>query len=308
MNRPPPSWEPPDDVDAAYRSAAGAGTPSESVRRAILGHAAGLAAQRLPVAAAASPRAPRRWRPAAIGGIAAAALAGLLIAPRFLTPTRLPSPPPLRTTPAPAANSAAAQSASPTQPAAAARPAPPARSARSKAPASPPAPASDALNEIEVDQLASMNRGSHDVAAVPERKQEAAADSPSYASAPSFAAKSRALRDTVGARESLAAPAPRLASGTVDSASALRAAAESGDMPRLQALLAEQIDLEARDSAGRTALLLAVLRGQSNAVDALLAAGADPNSAAADGATPLEAAQSAHRLSIAAALRRAGAR
>jgi ankyrin repeat protein len=76
----------------------------------------------------------------------------------------------------------------------------------------------------------------------------------------------------------------------------------------LRALLSEQIDLEARDAAGRTALLLAVLRNEAPSVEALLAAGADPNSAAADGTTPLEAAETAHETSIAAALRRAGAR
>lgn len=79
-------------------------------------------------------------------------------------------------------------------------------------------------------------------------------------------------------------------------------------MPRLRALLAEQIDIDARDARGRTALMVATLAGQNAAVDALLASGADPNGADADGTTPLAAALDAHQSSIAASLRRAGAR
>jgi hypothetical protein len=114
-------------------------------------------------------------------------------------------------------------------------------------------------------------------------------------------------------REAAPEPLAHLTVGSTDLASVLaatlRSAAESGDLPRLRALLAKRpTDLEARDPAGRSALLLAVLHGQAAAVDALLAAGADPNSAAADGTTPLQAARSAHEASIAAALRRAGAR
>ncbi len=41
--------------------------------------------------------------------------------------------------------------------------------------------------------------------------------------------------------------------------------------------------IDARDGHGRTALMLATLRGRRAAVDALLAAGADPNAADADG-------------------------
>jgi uncharacterized protein len=120
----------------------------------------------------------------------------------------------------------------------------------------------------------------------------------------------------------MAAPAPRIAApssmtagviagkpaaAAIDSASALRRAAESGDSPRLEALLAEQIDLEARDSSGRTALMLAVLHGQKSAVDALLASGADPNAADSRGTTPLQAALAADQPAIVAALRHAGA-
>ena len=69
------------------------GRPSESVRRAVLRHAADLAAERAsarrPVDIDFKQRAANQsWRrPAAYGGLAAAVLAGLLIAPRFLTPS-----------------------------------------------------------------------------------------------------------------------------------------------------------------------------------------------------------------------------
>ena len=89
---------------------------------------------------------------------------------------------------------------------------------------------------------------------------------------------------------------------------ALRQAAETDAVPRLQASLADRVDIEARDANGRTALMLAVLHGQTDAVDTLLANGADPNAADESGATPLQVAVLNHHPLIAAALRRAGAR
>ena len=111
MNELPPTPEDSDDVDALYRraSARDAGRPSESVRRAILDHAAQLAVSR----AAAKDSALRRtglrakrqswWRPAALGTLAAAALAGFLVIPQFLTP-QAPIKPVL--SPAPTSSSA----------------------------------------------------------------------------------------------------------------------------------------------------------------------------------------------------------
>jgi ankyrin repeat protein len=93
-----------------------------------------------------------------------------------------------------------------------------------------------------------------------------------------------------------------------DPAAAVRRAAEIGDLSGLQRLLEKQTDIDSRDAAGRTALMLATLHGQSDAVAALLAYGADPNAAAADGTTPLQAARAGAHPAIVAALQRYGAR
>jgi hypothetical protein len=98
------------------------------------------------------------------------------------------------------------------------------------------------------------------------------------------------------------------AAAVVDPSVALRRSAQSGDTQGLATLLEGKVDLESRDSAGRTALLLAVLNGRDAAVSALLEHGADPNVPDAYGETPLHAALTGNRAQIAAALRQAGAR
>src|ERR1700681_2971084 len=108
MNEVPPGRDEPDDAEDLYRraSALDESRPSELVRRRVLDHAAQLAAERAAKNAApgiASARgANRTWRrrrPAIFGTLAAAALAGLLITPRFFTPSVPPgalssAPPP----------------------------------------------------------------------------------------------------------------------------------------------------------------------------------------------------------------------
>lgn len=59
------------------------------------------------------------------------------------------------------------------------------------------------------------------------------------------------------------------------------------------------------DAQGHTPLMLAVLIGDAQAVDALLARGADPSVADADGTTPLQAAAAHSQTAIAARLHRA---
>ena len=93
MNEVPPDQGEADEVDDLYRRASAADTsrPSESVRRAVLDHAAQLAAQRSreagPVNIDFIRRAANRpWRrPAIFGTLAAAALAGLMVVPQFFS-------------------------------------------------------------------------------------------------------------------------------------------------------------------------------------------------------------------------------
>jgi hypothetical protein len=90
----PPDDQDPDDIDARYRqlSAADSARPHGAVSAAVLANAARLAAER----ASGNRRSDKRptavhgWRAPLFGGLAAAALAGFLIIPRF---TRLDPPP-----------------------------------------------------------------------------------------------------------------------------------------------------------------------------------------------------------------------
>ncbi len=273
------------EVDERYRrlSDRDSSRPSEAIRRAVLQHAAELAAQtrtressapiELRKAAARLPR----WRVATYGGLAAATLAGLLIAPHLLTPSTAPladlPPPPAHTAEGaatPADNVRPSQGPPPGAIAGADARRPTQGPARENA----PAPQSS-VAELQVMRAPSAAR----------------------AMAPSAVASAQ-----TAASPSLGAAPASNAGG------ALRAAAQSGNVPRLKALLADHIDIDARDPWGRTALMLAVRGDRKEAVDVLLAAGADPNAADADGTTPLEAAAAGARPEIAAALRRAGAR
>jgi len=87
----------------------------------------------------------------------------------------------------------------------------------------------------------------------------------------------------------------------------LHLAAERGDLQSLQAALDHLTDINSRDEAGRTALLLATLHKQTKAVTLLLAHGADPNIPDASGLTPLQAATKGGKSAIIAALKGAGA-
>ncbi len=85
-------------------------------------------------------------------------------------------------------------------------------------------------------------------------------------------------------------------------ASDLFAAAESGRTAEVKALIAKGVDLETRDSQGRTALLLAVAGNHVEMARALLAAGASPNTQAANHDTPWLLAGASGRTDIIAAM------
>jgi hypothetical protein len=300
------------DIDDQYRgaSALDPSEPSESTRRNILAHAARLAAER---AASTNPVSPdfqqpaanqASWRPAVIGTLAAACLAGLLMTPLFLPPRAPPSsesvvPAAGKAAPKPAAENAKVPSAP--HPAPNAFPAPDAKMART-APAAPPSSFLQESHSAGAPAASDSPGQEYYVppplapAAPPERS--VSSTSRNVASSAGAGASNAAVASAIAPHASLAAPTP---------AAALQQAAHAGDISALQALLATPLDINARDVHGRTALMLATLRGQAGAVDILLAHGADPNAADANGITPLQAALAGAQPSIAAALQRAGA-
>jgi hypothetical protein len=324
----PPSPEDSDEIDALYRraSARDGSRPSESVRRAVLEHAAQLAANRAAGKGSARSgsglRAKRQawWRPAALGTLAAAALAGFLVIPQYLGPqapisaTSAPTP---ETTPA-LPPAPAASPAEVVQPQAVASE--PHSAARKEAQAG-----ADATEEVVVSAAKKLPAESRNRQSLPEATPEpSVAGAPSASTAQSMpgassaqdsdqSAARSARRDASGAAALSYSPPPAPASftsaaRTTDSAAQLRRAAEMGDVAVLRALLDQRTPVDARDASGRTALMLATLHGRTEAVEALLSAGADPNAADARGATPLQAALAGDQRAIAAALRRAGAR
>jgi anti-sigma-K factor RskA len=270
---PPPAEDP--DEQYRHASALDASRPSEATRHAVLSYAARLAAGR------ARADARRRWlsfagitsgwRPALAGTLAAAVLAGVLIAPQLLT--LRPSPP--------SESKSAAGAAS---------------SALSPAVAQPPA----ALQSAPGATAPAAAAAERPVAAVHPRR-----------AAPPAAAADTAINRAVdlGVMGAMAGAraAPAMSPVPFD-AQALRRAAGMGDLVTLSAQLAAAGDLDARDAQGRTALLLATLRGQEAAVAALLAHGANPNAVDAQGTTPLAAALVAGEPGIATLLRHYGAR
>jgi Ankyrin repeats (3 copies) len=266
------------DIDESYRraSALDASRPSEATGRAVLAHAAQLASER----AAAETRPPRRsdriyarprWRVTMLGSLAAAVFAGLLVTPHFLSIQPAP-----QTQPSPQANLA-----------------PPQTNAGSSA-----APAVTA-NETAVESTTAQR-----VAPARTGRQVARATGANANATDAISSSSPKL----SAQFAQAIPSPPVAGIPVprsDQSAAMRHAAASGDMVELRRLFEMQVNLEDRDADGRTALMLAVLRGQREAVAALLAQGADPGAADDSGDTPMNAAIAGHHLEIAATLRRA---
>jgi uncharacterized caspase-like protein len=84
-------------------------------------------------------------------------------------------------------------------------------------------------------------------------------------------------------------------------------AAEQGDVGAVQAFLAAGADPNALDSGGKTALHAAALLSDPAVIEALLKAGADPNARDHEAATPLHIAARAGSAQVIAALLEAGA-
>jgi Ankyrin repeats (3 copies) len=313
MNQVPPGENEPDDVDDLYRraSAGDDSRPSEWVRSSVFAHAAHLAAdrsrQKEPAGIASRRRENPTWRrPAIFGTLAAAALAGLLIAPHFLPPpaprvtaasqapaTPAPQAPALQEVPPQVAREQTRDQTAPSQDALSeAVPSAPSRAARSRTPAEAEKHSSGMLADQRPPPAAPAE----------EQKLAKAAGASARNDAPAQVA------GRVNAQHAAAAPMAAGTAAPADATAELRRAAETGDAPKLQHLLDRQPDIDARDESGRTALLLAAQHGQAHAVDVLLARGADPNAADANGNTPLKAAIEGHQPAIAAALQRAGAR
>jgi len=321
VNEVPPNPEP-DDLDDRYRRASGRdpSRPSESVSRAVLRHATELAKQRAadqgPVKTdSRRPIGRQSWQPAMYGCLAAAALAGVLIAPRFLS-TDKPAAVTSASAPAlqrfdaqtPAAGKISGEAASAAAPAA--TPSPAAALAPTRARARAPAPRADITAKPQAFPGNEAADATPVAGAPPPVTRESAplaarsmarARNGAVAQAPPPAAT--AAEALLGGSSMGGAPPPVLAA-------ALHRAAENGDLPTLKTLLLyrAEIDIDGRDSSGRTALMLAILSGHADAVDALLGSGADPNAADSDGTPPLQAALIGNQPAIAAALRRAGAR
>jgi hypothetical protein len=324
MSTAPPPWDPAEDPDEQYRraSALDPSRPSEATRHAVLSHAARLAAGRaradarrrwLSFAGIAS-----GWRPALAGTLAAAVLAGVLIAPQLLTPRPAP---PFEAQSAPVA----ARSALPSAPVATA-PAPTAAAGPVEAvrpvaavhptKGAPPSAPANALQEVQV--TASARRARSEPTPIAQAAPAAAADTAVNRPVDVDTAARYAPRGTVEESVSAVRMAPSSAMASARAAPApapvpfearaLQRAAATGDMATLTAQLAAAGDLDMPDAHGRTALLLAALYGQKGAVAALLARGANPNAADEHGTTPLAAALAAGEPEIATLLRHYGAR
>ncbi len=137
------------------------------------------------------------------------------------------------------------------------------------------------------------------------RKRSALQDAPAAreAASPDAAAPAQALPHAPAAhslqgnaaRGSLAATAPRadLGRSSASLPDDLREAARAGHTLQVESLVHQGVPVDASDSAGKTALMLAALNGQAATVQKLLALGANPALADREG---LNAAQHARRL------------
>jgi ankyrin repeat protein len=107
------------------------------------------------------------------------------------------------------------------------------------------------------------------------------------------------------------APLPAPAATPVDATPSnppdeLWLAATSGDVKALQSALAGNVAVDAFDENGETALVLAIQHSHVEAVRALLAHGANPNTPDSHGLTPIRAARIRDNFAIKTALEHNG--
>ena len=302
MNQTPTGHEPPDQLDEEYRrlTAHDATTPSEQVRKSVHAYAARLARER-----AIEERSARRrpaWRGALFGTLAAAAIAGLMIAPRFMS-LRAPRAIPVAADASAPATAGAPQAAPPLG-------------------AVEPAPASPAP-EPQVAKAAPSNVRAL-TSPAPERAVRSENAAPAAAQADvAERSEQRALagittQETVATSQSapvagaansarVAPPARAQPDAQANLGGGLRDAAARGDVTSARGYLQEGADVNSRDGAGRTALLRACLGGHAQVVRLLLDFGADPNLADSRGVTPLKVAEAGGEPDITAMLRVQGA-
>jgi hypothetical protein len=295
-----------------------AAAPSEAVRAAILAESRRVAELRAQEAReqridASRPAAnDSRWKITAFGTAGAALVAALLFAPR-LWESAPPAPSAGEAIVAESADKAAASEAGAAQP--------PKLDSLRTSPSEP-------LQEIVVTQAKRENSKAAGVAPSERQRAEALAQSApeqktyvqNYAQAAPLADAAAPAAPTAPAATPVA-PAPQIAPRVTSlnaarvadlknttQPAALLSAAASGDTVQTTALLNQGAALEARDDAGRTPLMLAVMQHKPDIVRLLLDRGADPNVADSAGRTPLQQAKQENLREIAALLERAGAR
>lgn len=88
----------------------------------------------------------------------------------------------------------------------------------------------------------------------------------------------------------------------------LRLATYKGDSEETSQLIAEGVEIDAKDEYGNTALMIAAIEGHLEIVEALVAAGADVNARTTGGVTALFAAESEEHTAVVEILKEAGAK
>lgn len=160
-------------------------------------------------------------------------------------------------------------------------------------PSAPPAPRGEIRERLAVQDAPAARA----VVPPPPAAAPAAAEASRFAAPvqPPPAPKAALRRqDSSAADNSLAAAAPRGDNrGSAALPDDLRDAARAGHALQVESLVRQGAPIDARDNAGRTALMLAAMSGQPSTVQKLLALGANPALADREG---LNAAQHARRL------------